>query len=93
MDRVQKSLFEAKRWGHVVGNSGGSKELSRSLLGLPYTEKTDEEVVREAAVEHLRHKEDVGAESGLEHDGHVRGIEKPDREGPCAIELAVYSII
>ena len=86
MDWVQKRLLEVEWWGHIVGNSGGSKELSRSLLGFPNTEKTDEDVVGETTVEHLGHKEDVGTESGLEHDGHVGGVEKADRE--CSCELS-----
>jgi hypothetical protein len=63
---------------HVVGDTGGSKKLSRSLLWLPDTEKLDEEVVGEAAVEHLADQEDVGGESGLQHDGHVGGVEQAD---------------
>ena len=93
MNRVQKRLLEVEWWGHVVGNSGGSKELSRSLLGLPNTEKSDEDVVGETAVEHLGHKEDVGAEGRLEHNGHVGGVEKTDREGSCTIKLAACSVV
>ena len=63
---------------HVVSDTGGSEELSRSLLGLPDTEKTDEEVVREAAVEHLADQEDVGGQGRLQHDGHVGGVEQAD---------------
>ena len=58
---------------HVVGNTRGSEKLGGTLLGLPDTEKLDEEVVREAVVEHLADQEDVGGQSGLQHNGHVGG--------------------
>ena len=63
---------------HVVSDTGGSEKLSGSLLGLPDTEKTDKEVVREAAVEHLADQEDVGGQGRLQHDGHVGGVEQAD---------------
>ena len=63
---------------HVVGDTRGSKKLSRALLRLPDTEKLDKEVVGEAAVQHLGDQEDVGRESRLQHDGHVGGVEQAD---------------
>lgn len=63
---------------HVVGNTRGSEKLGGTLLGLPDTEKLDEEVVREAVVEHLADQEDVGGKSRLQHDGHVGGVEQTD---------------
>lgn len=73
---------------HVVSDTGGSEELGGSLLGLPDTEETDEEVVAEAAVEHLADQEDVGRQSGLQHDGHVGGVEQADGIGAADTTLA-----
>jgi hypothetical protein len=53
MDNTQYNI-------HVVSDTGGSEQLSRSLLGLPDTKKTDKEVVGEAAVKHLADQEDIG---------------------------------
>lgn len=78
VDRVQESLGDIERWGHVVGDSRGGKELSRAFLWFPNTEKTDEEVIRETGVKDLREEEDVGAESGLKHNWHVAGVEETD---------------
>lgn len=66
--RVKKGLGKVQRRGHVVGNARGGVELSRTLTRLPDSEETDEEVIAEAGVEHLRDEEDVGAQGGLEHD-------------------------
>lgn len=63
---------------HVVRKTGSSKELSRSLTGLPGTEKADKEIVREPRVEHLADQEDVGGQSRLQHDGHVGRVEEAD---------------
>lgn len=75
---VEESLAEVQRRRHVVGDTGGSVELGRALTRLPDTEKTDEKVVGKARVEHLRDEEDVGREGGLQHDGHVGGVEETD---------------
>jgi len=48
---------------------------------LPNTKDFDENVIREAAEEHLREDEDVGGQGGLQHDGHVGGVEELDRVG------------
>lgn len=76
VDGVKKSLLEVQRRRHVVGNTRSSVELGRTLTGLPDTEELDKDVVREARVQHLADQEDVGAQSGLEHDGHVGGVEQ-----------------
>ena len=78
VDRVQESLLEVQRRRHVVGNTGGGVKLGRTLTRLPDSEELDKEVVGEARVQHLRDKEDVGAQSGLQHDGHVGGVEETD---------------
>lgn len=75
---IEKSLLEVQRRGHVVGNTGGGVKLGGSLTGLPNSEELDQDVLREARVQHLTDQEDVGAESGLEHDGHVGGVEEAD---------------
>lgn len=88
MDGVEEGLSEVQRGGHVVGNTRGGVELSRTLTGLPDTEKLNEQVVREARVQHLADQEDVGAQGGLEHDGHVRGVEEADRVRAAHTTLA-----
>lgn len=76
VDRVKESLLEVQGWRHVVGNTRSSVELSRPLTRLPDSEKLDKDVVREAREQHLTDQEDVGAQSGLQHDGHVGGVEQ-----------------
>lgn len=88
VDGVQESLSEVQWGGHVVCDTGSSEELGRALLGLPDTEKTDEKVLREARVEHLGDEEDVGGEGGLQHNGHVRGVEEADGVGSASTTLA-----
>lgn len=73
---------------HVVSNAGSSVELRGTLSRLPGTNETDEKVVGEAAEKHLRDEEDVGGQSGLQHDGHVRGVEEADRVGTAHAALA-----
>ena len=73
---VEESLLEVQRGRHVVGDTGGSIELGGSLTGLPHSEELDKNVVGEAGVQHLTDQEDVGAQSGLQHDGHVGGVEE-----------------
>src|SRR5690348_10691428 len=63
---------------HVVGNTGGREKLSRALLRLTDTKKLDKEVVGETAVQHLADQEDVGGQRGLQHNGHVGGVEQTD---------------
>lgn len=88
VDGVEESLLEVERRGHVVSNTGGGVKLSRSLTGLPNSEKLDQDVLREARVQHLTDKEDVGAKSRLEHDGHVGGVEEADGVGAAHTTLA-----
>jgi hypothetical protein len=78
VDGVEESLLEVQRRRHVVSDTGGSVKLGRSLTGLPDSEELDEDVLREAGVQHLTDQENVGAESGLQHDGHVGGVEQAD---------------
>lgn len=73
---VEESLLEVEGGRHVVGDTRGRVQLGRSLTGLPDSEKLDKDVVREARVQHLTDQEDVGAQSGLQHDGHVGGVEQ-----------------
>ncbi len=78
VDRVEERLLEVERRGHVVGDTGSGVELGRTLTRLPNTEKLDKDVVREAGVQHLADEENVGAQSGLEHNGHVGRVEQTD---------------
>ena len=61
VNRIEERVCEVQRGGHIVCDSRLGEELRGSLLGLPDTEKADQDVVGEAGVEHLRDKEDVGA--------------------------------
>lgn len=88
VDGVQKSLLEVKGRGHVVGDTRSSVELSGAFARLPDSEKLDEDVIREARVQHLTDQEDVGAEGRLEHDGHVGGVEETDGVGTAHATLA-----
>lgn len=88
VDGVKKGLLEVQGRRHVVGNAGSGVELGRTLARLPNTEKLDKEVVREARVQHLTDEEDVGAQSRLEHDGHVGGVEQANRVGTTHATLA-----
>jgi hypothetical protein len=78
VDGIEESLLEVERRRHVVGNTRGGVKLGRSLTGLPDSEELDEDVLGEARVQHLTDEEDVGAKSGLQHDGHVGGVEQAD---------------
>lgn len=88
VDRVEERLSEVQWRRHVVCDTGSSKELGRSLLSLPDTEKTDEKVLREARVEHLGDEEDVGRQGGLQHNWHVRGVKEADWVGSASATLA-----
>jgi hypothetical protein len=85
---VEKGVLHALGRRHVVDETGSSVELRRTILSLPDTEKTDKEVLREARVEHLADKENVGRESGLQHDGHVGGVEQADGVRTTSTTLA-----
>lgn len=88
VDGVKKGVLKALRRRHVVDETGSSVELRRTILSLPNTEETDEKVLREARVEHLADKEDVGRKSGLQHDGHVGGVEQTDGVRSTSTTLA-----
>lgn len=65
MERINESVGKIE-WGrHVVRDTRNSEELSRSFLGFPDTENTDEKVVRKTIVQHLRDEENVGTQSRL----------------------------
>lgn len=87
VDRVEEGLLEVQRGRHVVGDTRGGVKLSRSLTGLPDSKELDQQVVREARVQHLADQEDVGAQSRLEHDGHVGGVEQTDGVGTAHATL------
>lgn len=78
MDRVEKGIAHIQRRRHVVSQTRDSRKLRRAVLSFPDTEEADEKVLRKTRVEHLADKEDVGGESGLQHDGHVGGVEETD---------------
>jgi hypothetical protein len=79
MDRIEESLGDGEWRRHIVCDTGDGVELSTlALLCLPNTDESDQEVVGEAAVKHLRDKENVGRESALQHDWHVGSVEETD---------------
>lgn len=78
VDRVEKGLLEVQGRRHVIGNTRSSVELGSTVTGLPDSEELDKDVVREAREQHLTDQEDVGAQSGLKHNGHVGGVEQTD---------------
>jgi hypothetical protein len=78
VDGVKERLLEVQRRGHVVGDTRSGVELGRTLTRFPNTEKLDKDVVREAGVQHLADEENVGAQSRLEHNGHVGSVEQTD---------------
>ena len=78
VDGVKKSIGKVERRAHVVDKTAGRENLSAALASLPDTEHLDEKVVGKLVVKHLAEKEDVGGEGGLEHDGHVGGVEEAD---------------
>ena len=78
VDGVEESVGKVERGAHVVDETAGGENLGAALASLPNTEHLDEEVVWKLVVEHLAEEEDVGGQSGLEHDRHVRGVEEAD---------------
>lgn len=88
VDGVEESVLEVERGRHVVDETRDSVELSGAVVGIPDTKEADEKVVREARVEHLADEEDIGGQSGLQHDGHVRGVEEADGVGTASTTLA-----
>jgi len=78
VERIEESVGEVQWRRHVVGDTGGSKKLSRSILWLPNAKESDKQVVGEARVEHLADEENVRGQSGLQHNRHVGGIEEAD---------------
>lgn len=88
VDGVEKSIGKVERRAHVVNETAGGENLGAALASLPNTEHLDEKVVGKLVVKHLAEKEDVGGESRLEHDGHVRGVEEADGVGAAHATLA-----
>ena len=43
-----------------------------------HIQELNQKVVGESGIEHLTNKEDIGAQSWLQHNGHVGGIEESD---------------
>ena len=78
MDRVEEGVSEVQGWGHVIGDAGGGIKLRRTFLGFPGANELDKQIVGEASIEHLADHEDVGRECGLQHDGHIGGVEESD---------------
>lgn len=85
---VKESLLEVEGRGHVVSDTRSSVKLGRAIAGFPNTKESDEEVVGETRVQHLANEEDVGAQSRLQHDGHVGGVEQADGVGATHATLA-----
>ena len=80
VDRIENGFLDGVRRRHVVGHSRGSAKLRRILQRLPDTKEFDEDILGEPGGQHLGNDEDIGGKGGLEHDGHVRGVEKLDGE-------------
>jgi hypothetical protein len=85
---VEEGFFDVVGRGHIVCDSTGGVKLRRSFTGLPGADELDEEVVGEAGIEHLGNHEDVGCQRGLQHDGHVGGVEESDRVGAAHATLS-----
>lgn len=88
VDGVQKGIGDVERWAHVVDQSAGWKNLRSTLASLPHSEHLDQKVVGKLVVQHLGNEEDIGGQGGLEHDGHVRGVEEADGVGAAHTTLA-----
>lgn len=88
VDRVNESILKVERWGHVVADTGAGEELSGSVSWFPNTEESDQKVIGKSGVENLREQEDVGRESGLQHDWHVAGVEEANWVGSTSTTVA-----
>ena len=89
VQRVVQRRLEVQRRRHVVGDAGGGVQLRGAALArLPDAEQLHEQVVGEAAVEHLADEEDVAGERRLQHDGHVGGVEEAHGVGAAHAALA-----
>lgn len=89
VDGVQESVLEVQGRRHVVDETRDGGKLGGALLGLPDTKELNQQVLREARVEHLADQEDVGGQGRLQHDGHVGGVEQTDGVGATGTTLAV----
>ena len=88
VDGVEERIGEAEWRGHVVCETTAGEELGGAFLGFPRANELNEEVVGETSVEHLADHEDVGGEGGLQHDGHIGGVEQADGVGAAHAPLA-----
>jgi hypothetical protein len=52
---------------------------THSLFGLPNTQKSNKQVVGEAAEQHLAEQEDLRRQGRLQHDRHVGRVKQTDR--------------
>lgn len=89
VDGVGERGFEGVRWAHVVRDSANSEKLRGFLQGFPNAQQLDQKVVGEAVVQHLRDDEDLGRKRGLQHDGHVGGVEELDGVDAALAAVAV----
>jgi hypothetical protein len=87
VDGIEEGVGKVQRWGHVVRDTGGSEELAGAFTGFPDANELHEQVIAEAAVEHLADYEDVGGQCRLQHDGHVGGVEEADGVGAAHAAL------
>lgn len=78
MHGVEDGQSECPGRRHEICNARRRSELRGVLERLPDTEQLDEEVLGEAAGQHLGDDEDVARERRLEHDGHVARVEELD---------------
>lgn len=86
---IKESLLEAERRRHVVSDALDCVQLLAATLSrLPDTDQANQKVLGEALEQHLRKEEDVRGQGGLQHDGHVAGVEEPDWERAAHATLA-----
>jgi len=83
MEGIVNDLCKGCRWGDVIRNSSDWDGGSTSFGILPLSKKTHENVGGCTVVKELGDKVEVGYESSLEDDGHVRGVEELDGVGSC----------
>ena len=88
MHGIDYSGFDVSGRRHVICDTRRGEELRRSLTRFPNTKELDQDVIREARVEHLADQEVVRCESRLKHDWHVRGIEQTNWVGSTNTSLA-----
>ena len=85
---VQEGVTEIEGGRHVVHDTRDGRKLGGAFFSFPDTEHADEKVIRKTRVQHLADKEDIGRESGLQHDGHVGSVEEAHRVAAAGTTLA-----